>query len=98
MGIMRCKKMRMGHSKPEVIKQKSKGLVESPWVQRIKNTVIRPGKPKRVGKNSWECRVRKWAKDAQEKQMGQGSSRRKKWDKGAHEQCNGLREPKVTWV
>ena len=30
MGIMRCKKVRMGHSKPEVIKQKSKGLVESP--------------------------------------------------------------------
>ena len=28
----------------------------------------------------------KWAKDAQ---------RGKKWDKGAHKQCNGSRKPKV---
>ena len=35
------------------------------------------------------------AKDAQGKQIGQGCSRRKKWDKGAYEQCNGLRKPKV---
>ena len=30
MGIMRCRKMRMSNSKPEVMMQKSKGLVESP--------------------------------------------------------------------
>ena len=29
MGIMRCKKVRMGHNKPEAMKEKSKGLVES---------------------------------------------------------------------
>ena len=61
-GIMRCRKVRMGHSKTKVMKQESKGLVESPW----------------------ECRVRKLAKDAQGKQMGQGCPRRKKWDKRAH--------------
>ena len=28
--IMRCRKVRMGHSKSEVMKQESKGLVENP--------------------------------------------------------------------
>ena len=46
--IMRCRKVRTGHSKPDVMKQESKGLVENPW----------------------ECRVRKWAKDAQEERNG----------------------------
>ena len=77
----------MGYSKSEVMKQESKGLME--------NEIIRPGKPKRVRKSPWECGVRKWVKDAQGKQMGQGCSRRKKWDKRAHKQCNGLRKPKV---
>jgi len=50
----------------------------------VKNKVIGPGKPKRISKNPWELRVRKWAKDdAQGKQMGQGCSRREKWDKRA---------------
>ena len=62
----------------------------------MKNKIIGPEKPKGVSKSPWECRVRKWAKDAQGKQMGQGCLRRKKWDKGAHKQCNGLRKPKVT--
>ena len=62
---------------------------------KMKNKVISPRKPKRVSKSPWECKVRKWAKDAQGKQMGQGCSRRKKLDKGAHKQCNRLRKPKV---
>ena len=61
----------------------------------IKDKVIRPRKSKRVSKSSWEYKIRKWAKDAQGKQMGQECSRRKKWDKEAHKQCNGLRKPKV---
>ena len=61
----------------------------------MKDEEIEPRKHKRVSKNPWDCRVRKWAKNAQGKQMGQGCSRRKKWDKGAHKQCNGLRKPKV---
>ena len=61
----------------------------------MKNKIIGPRKPKRVSKSSWECRVKKLAKDTQGKQIGQGCLRRKKWDKGAHEQCNGLRELKV---
>ena len=65
MGIMRCRKVRMGHSKSEVMKQESKGLVENPWAPKMKNKVIGPGKPKRVSKSPWKCKVRKWAKDAQ---------------------------------
>ena len=61
----------------------------------MKNKIIRLGKLKRVSKSLWECRVRKLAKDAQGKQMGQGCSRKKEWDKRAHELCNKLREPKV---
>ena len=75
MDIMRCRKVRMGHSKPEVMKQESKGLMESPWVPMMKDKLIRPGKPKRVGKSPWECRVIKWVKDAQGKQMSQGCSK-----------------------
>ena len=61
----------------------------------MKDRVIELGKPKRVSKSSWEYRIRKWAKDAQGKQMGQGCPRRKKWDKGAHKQYNESRKPKV---
>ena len=61
----------------------------------MKDKVIGPGKPKRVGKSPWECRIRKWAEDAQGKQMSQGCPRRKKLDKGAHKQCNESRKPKV---
>ena len=52
----------------------------------MKDKVIGLGKPKRVSKSPQERRIRKWAKDAQ---------RGKKWDKGAHKQCNGPRKPKV---
>ena len=34
------------------------------------NKVIGPRKPNEVSKNSWECRVRKRANDAQGKQIG----------------------------
>ena len=61
----------------------------------MKNNIIGSGKPKRVSKSPWECRVRKWAKDGQGKQIGQGCSRRKTWDKGAHKQWNKLRKLKV---
>ena len=36
----------------------------------MKDKVIRSGESKRVGKSLWECRIRKWAKDAQGKKMG----------------------------
>ena len=36
MGIMRCREVRMDHSKPEVMKQESKGLVENPWALTMK--------------------------------------------------------------
>ena len=44
----------------------------------MKDEVIGPGKLKRVSKSLWECKVGKWAEDAQEKQMGQECLRRKK--------------------
>ena len=37
------------------------------------NKVIGPGKPNKVSKNSWECRV----KEAQRKQMDQGCPQEK---------------------
>ena len=95
---MRCRKVRIDHSKPEVMTQENKGLVESLWALRMKNKITGLRKPKRVSKNSWECRIRKWVKDAQGKKMDQGCSKRKKWDKGAHKQCNRLRKSKVAWV
>ena len=61
----------------------------------MKDKIIGLRKLKRVSKSPWECRIKKWAKDAQAKQMGQGCPRRKKRDKGAHKQCNGSRKPKV---
>ena len=61
----------------------------------MKDEVIVLWKPKRVSKSLWEYRVRKWAEDAQGEQVSQVYSRRKKWDKGAHKQCNGLRQPKI---
>ena len=45
---------------------------------RMKDKVIGLRKPKRVSKNPWERRIRKRAKDAQGKQMGQGCPRRNK--------------------
>ena len=54
----------------------------------MKDKVIRPGKPKGDGKSPWERRVRKRAKEAQGKQMGQGCPGGNKWDKRAHKQCN----------
>jgi len=52
----------------------------------MRNKVIEPRKFKGVNKSPWVRRIRKQAKDAQGKQMGQGYSRRKKWDKRAHKQ------------
>ena len=43
----------------------------------MKDKLIGSGKPKRVNKSPWVCRIRNWAKDAQGKQMGQGYPRRK---------------------
>ena len=31
----------------------------------MKDMVIGPGKSKKVSKSSWECRIKKWAEDAQ---------------------------------
>ena len=36
----------------------------------MKDKVIRSGKPKRVSKSLWVCRIRKWAKDTQEERNG----------------------------
>ena len=36
----------------------------------MKDMVIKLEKPKRVGKSPWECRIRKWAKEAQEEING----------------------------
>ena len=36
----------------------------------MKDKVIGPKNPKRVSKTSWECRIRKWAKEAQEEING----------------------------
>ena len=41
------------------------------------NKVIESGKPNRVSKNPWECRVSKRVKEAQRKQMGQGCPKEK---------------------
>ena len=49
----------------------------------MKDKLIEPGKPKRGSKSPWESRIRKKAKDAKEKQMGQGCPRK----------ANGLRMP-----
>jgi len=40
----------------------------------MKDMVIGPRKPRRVSKIPWECRIGKWAEDAQgKKEMGQRS-------------------------
>ena len=54
----------------------------------MNDKVTRSRKPKRVSKSPWERRVRKRAKEAQGKQMGQGCLGGNKWDKRAHKQCN----------
>ena len=60
--------------------------MESPSTPRIKDKVIGPRKPKGVSKSPRESRIRKMAKDAQEKQMGQGCLIGK-WDTRARKQC-----------
>ena len=50
--------------------------------------------PKRVSESSGECRIRKWAKDAQGKQMGQGCPRRQKWEKEPTSNVMGQESPK----
>ena len=40
-----------------------------------KNKVIGLGKPNKVSKSPWECRISKRAKEAQKKQMDQGCLR-----------------------
>ena len=54
----------------------------------MKDKEIGPGKTKEVCKSPWERRVRKRAKEAQGKLVGQGCPRGNKWDKRAHKQCN----------
>ena len=75
----------MSHSKPEVMQAKKVRVDGKPMSP--KDEVISPKKLKGVSKNPWECRVKKMAKEGQEKQMGQGCSKGNKWDKRAHEQC-----------
>ena len=36
----------------------------------MKDMVIGPGKPKRVIKSPWKCRIKKWAEDAQGERNG----------------------------
>ena len=38
--------------------QVSKGLMGSPSTPKVKDVVIGPGKPTRLSKNPWECRIR----------------------------------------
>jgi len=54
----------------------------------MKDKVVGPRKLEGVSKSPWECRVRKMAKKAQGKQMGQACPEGNKWDKRAHKQCN----------
>ena len=60
----------------------------SPWAPKMKDKVIRPEKPKGVSKSPWERKIRKRAKEAQGKLVGQGCPKGNKWDKRAHKQCN----------
>ena len=57
--------------------KENKGLMSSPWAPRMKDNVIGPGKPKELTKSPWECKVKKRAKEAEGKQMGQGQGRLK---------------------
>ena len=44
--------------------------MESPRAPRMKDKAIGLGKPKRVSKNPWECRIRKWVEVAQGERNG----------------------------
>ena len=48
------------------------------------NKVIESGKPNKVSKNLWECRVSKMDEEVQKKQMGQGCQKKNKRDTEAH--------------
>ena len=61
----------------------------SSWAPRVKNNVIRPGKPKWVSKSLWVCRIRKWVKDAQGERNG---------TKEPTSNEIGQEKPKVVWV
>ena len=78
--------------------KESNGLMASPWTSRMRNNVIRLGKPKEFNKSPWRCEVRKRAEEAQGKQTGLGRPRENKWDKGAWKQWNRSRMPKrIKW-
>ena len=49
----------------------------------MKDKVIESGKPKRVSKSPWGCRIRK----------GRGMPKESKWPKDAQEEINGTQEP-----
>ena len=70
------------------VSKESKGLMASPWAPRIRDNVIGPEKPKEPSKSPWECKVKKRAKEAEGKQIGQGHPKENKWDIGAHQWCN----------
>ena len=45
----------------------------------MRDNVIGPRKPKEFNKNSWECKVKKMAEEAQGKQTGPGHPKENKW-------------------
>ena len=62
--------------------KESKRLMTNPWTPRMRDNVIGPRKPKEFNKNSWECKVKKMAEEAQGKQTGPRHPRENKWDTG----------------
>ena len=62
----------------------------------MKDTVIGLGKLKRVSKNTWECRIRKWVEDAQGKQMGRGCPRKANGPRMPKKKEMGQRSPQTT--
>ena len=68
--------------------KESKGLMGSPWAPQMRDYVIGSGKPKEFSKRSWECKVKKRAREAQGKQTGPRRPRENKWDTRAYQWCN----------
>ena len=61
----------------------------------MKDEEIGPRKHKRVSKSSWDCRVRKWAKNAQGKQMGQECPRKANGPRMLKKKEMGQRSPQA---
>ena len=55
---MRQKASKNGLKRPKAMNQVSKGLMGSLSTPKVKDVVIGPGKPKRLSKNPWECKIR----------------------------------------